>query len=296
MSAATDVEDWERRGRRLPTGAGEVFVLDTPAREPADDLPPLLVLHGFPSNSYDFRSTLDALSRRRRVVLFDQLGFGLSDKPDRRYGIHLQADTATAVCAALELEQVDLLTHDMGDSVGGELLARDLDGDPAVLVRRRVLANGSIYLDMAQLTLGQQLLMGLPDEAMDHITGDGYQGGIAGTFAPGAVADPDELEAQWLLTARHDGHRLLARTIRYLEDRREEEGRYTGAIETHPSPLTVVWGTLDPVAVVEMTDQLLAARPDATRVLLDDVGHYPMIEAPAAFAAAVTEALDAPPG
>ena len=48
----------------------------------------------------------------------------------------------------------------MGDSVGGELLARSLDGTLGFTVRRRVLSNGSIYIAMAQLTDGQQFLLG----------------------------------------------------------------------------------------------------------------------------------------
>ena len=40
-----------------------------------------------------------------------------------------------------------------------------------------------------------------------------------------------------------------------------------------------------------MVDTLLAARPDATSVRLEDVGHYPMIEAPARFVEAVLPGL-----
>ena len=53
----------------------------------------------------------------------------------------------------------------------------------------------------------------------------------------------------------------------------------------------MVWGDLDPIAVWAMTDQLLERRPDAVRTRLEGVGHYPMVEAPAAFAAAVVAAL-----
>jgi pimeloyl-ACP methyl ester carboxylesterase len=84
---------------------------------------------------------------------------------------------------------------------------------------------------------------------------------------------------------------MLPRTIRYIEDRRAEERRFTGAIETHPSPLSVVWGADDPIAIVAMTDELLRARPDADVTILDDVGHYPMIESPARFAEAVIRGL-----
>jgi pimeloyl-ACP methyl ester carboxylesterase len=42
-----------------------------------------------------------------------------------------------------------------------------------------------------------------------------------------------------------------------------------------------------------MAERLHDARPDATVVRLRDVGHYPMLEAPEAFAAAVEHALAA---
>src|SRR5439155_14908243 len=100
-----------------------------------------------------------------------------------------------------------------------------------------------------------------------------------------------ELEAQWELIARNDGHRLLPRLIRYIDERRRDESRYTGAIEMHTSPLHVVWGVEDPIAVVAMTERLRAARQDVIVELLDGVGHYPMLEAPARFAAAVARGL-----
>jgi len=290
MSADDDVRDWEARGRRLSVDGRSVWVLDVPA---LDDrvLDPLLVLHGFPSCSFDWRHVLDALRAHRRVVAVDFLGFGLSDKPDVRYSMRLQADVVEAVARELGLTSVALLTHDMGDTVGGELLARSLEGTLPFAVTRRVLTNGSIYIDMAHLTTGQQLLLSLDDAPTDLVQADGFKAGLAGTFAAGSAVAAEELDAQWLFAARHDGHRLLPRTIRYIEDRRAEERRFTGAIETHPSPLAVVWGAEDPIAVVAMTYTLVHARPDAHVTILDGVGHYPMIESPARFAAAVTAAL-----
>src|SRR6185437_14112841 len=148
-----------------------------------------------------------------------------------------------------------------------------------------------IYIDMAQLTSGQKLLLSLDDAPTDFVVADGFRAGLAGTFSPKSTVADDELEAQWLLAERNGGHRLLSRTIRYIEDRRAEERRFTGAIETHPSPLAVVWGADDPIAVVAMTDTLRKARPDAQVTILDGVGHYPMIESPTRFAEAVTPAL-----
>jgi pimeloyl-ACP methyl ester carboxylesterase len=285
-----ELDRWRARGRTIETDDGAVFVVDVPGREDRG-LDPLLVLHGFPTCSADWRHVVDALAANRRVVLFDFVGFGLSSKPDRRYSIELHADTAAAVARACDLERVALVTHDLGDTVGGELLARDLDGRLPFGVSQRVLTNGSIYLDLAQLTAGQQLLLQLDDAPTDLVDEPGFALGLAQTFAPAHPATAEELALQWRAVAAGDGHRLLARTIRYIEDRRLREARYTGAIERHPSPLGVVWGMLDPVAVAPMTERLRQARPGTPLVRLDDVGHYPMVEDPGAFSAAVLTLL-----
>jgi pimeloyl-ACP methyl ester carboxylesterase len=290
------VEEWRARGTVLELASGSTFVLDVPPREDHGNAP-MLVLHGFPTCSYDWRSVLPELSRRRRVVVFDFVGFGLSAKPDARYSIRRYADQAEDVARATGLESVVLLTHDMGDTVGGELLARDLEGSLELTVEARVLTNGSIYIEMAHLTTGQEFLLALSDERADvggigTQRGAAFKQGLAGTFSAAHPASDEELDAQWELAAHNDGHTLLPRTIRYIEDRRAEQGRFTGAIERHPSSLGVVWGAEDPVAVHAMTARLLEARPDARLVTLDGVAHYPMIEDPAGFAAAVHTVLD----
>jgi len=281
-------EEWSDAGSLVDTPDGPVWTRVVPAATPTPGNDPILVLHGFPSSSFDWRHVLPTLAASHDVVLFDFLGFGSSSKPDRRYSIELHANTVEAVAAHAGLERVVLVTHDMGNSVGGELLARDLADELDFAIGRRLLTNGSIYIEMAQLTAGQQFLLALDDAPVD--LGDDaaaiFCGGVAATFSDAHPATADELEGHWALMSRADGHRLLPRTIRYIEDRRAREARYTGAIERHPSPLHVVWGREDPVAVYPMTERLLAARPDATLVTLDGVAHWPMIEDPEGFASA----------
>jgi pimeloyl-ACP methyl ester carboxylesterase len=289
------VDDWAAAGRLIDTPHGRVWMREV-AADRDEGLPPLLVLHGFPTCSFDWREVLPRLCERRRVVLLDFPGFGLSDKPDVRYGIRMYADCAEAVAVAAGVTECALLTHDMGDTVGGELLARELEGALPFRVVERVLSNGSIYIGMAQLTAGQQMLLSLDDAPFDLAEhgidpGEGYRAGVAATFSPRNPADPEEMAAQWDLVSRQSGHTLLPRTIRYIEDRRAEESRFTGAIERHPSPLGVVWGVDDPVAVVAMTDRLAEATPEARITRLDGVGHYPMIEAPETFANATLALL-----
>jgi len=293
-SVADSVAAWEAGGARVGVGAHEVWGARLPANSDVGN-PPLLVLHGFPTCSFDWRLVLPALKAERDVLVVDFLGFGLSDKPDLRYGLRLYADCVEAVVAHYGIDRVDLVTHDVGDSVGGELLARSSTGSLGFTVGRRVLTNGSIYMDLAQLTVGQEVLLAMPDERNDAVGADGgtsFRVGVVGTFASASVVDDLELDCIVALAERRGGLNLLPRTIRYIEDRRAEERRFTGAIESHPSPVGVVWGDLDPVAVHAMAERFVEIRVEAPLITLDRVGHYPMLEAPERFAGAVLELLD----
>jgi pimeloyl-ACP methyl ester carboxylesterase len=91
-----NVREWRDGGRWLPTAGGNVFV-----RSAAGDDPTILLLHGFPSSSYDFRSVIARLDQRSWLTL-DFLGFGLSDKPRRHnYSLLEQADIVQQVVAEL---------------------------------------------------------------------------------------------------------------------------------------------------------------------------------------------------
>ncbi len=87
---------WEALGRTRELCGEHVFTVDV-APLGTERHAPLLVLHGFPTSSFDFAAVLDGLRQGRRVLLLDMLGYGLSAKPDRQYTMALQADLAVRV-------------------------------------------------------------------------------------------------------------------------------------------------------------------------------------------------------
>ena len=100
----------------------------------------------------------------------------------------LQADLAMALVERLGWDRLGLLTHDVGDTVGGELLARQLEGGWDVEIVDRTLTNGSIYIELAHLSAGQLLLLEPARRsgwtAATAPDRDTVVGGIAATFSP----------------------------------------------------------------------------------------------------------------
>jgi pimeloyl-ACP methyl ester carboxylesterase len=91
-----------------------IYVRDHPGVDP-----PIILMHGFPDNLHLYDRVLPHLSPPRRVVLFDFLGWGSSDKPaDYPYTAANQAGDLDAVITQLGLEQVTLVVHDASGPPG----------------------------------------------------------------------------------------------------------------------------------------------------------------------------------
>ena len=148
------VRDWQASGELERVGGVDVHVHSLPGPEPA-----LVLLHGFPSSSFDFRGLLPFLGEHA-VLTFDFHGFGLSAKPAGfGYSLFTQADLVEELVRRhLPDRSVFIVAHDMGTSVATELLARDLEGSGSLDISGAVLFNGSIVLDRASLTPSQKLL------------------------------------------------------------------------------------------------------------------------------------------
>jgi pimeloyl-ACP methyl ester carboxylesterase len=275
----TAVETWSARGRKVRVRAGQVWVLDEAGGDAAAAAAtPVLLLHGFPSSAYDFAGAIEKMGRRRRVVALDFLGFGLSDKPeDYGYSLFEQADTVLEVARAVGLKKVHVWAHDMGTSVTTELLARRERGLLPLELESVTLMNGSVHIELAHLTPGQQVLRSPLGKVFAQLsTKRVFELQMRRTFA--IKPDRETLDAMWELQSREGGAARMAQTIRYIEERWRYERRWIGALERCDVPVLVAWGKRDPVAVVAIAEQLAREIPGAKKEIWEELGHWPQIE------------------
>jgi len=87
---------------------------------------PIVFLHGSPTWSFLYRKLIAGLSPRFRCIAIDHLGLGLSEKPktaDYRPAAH--TDRLEALIGSLGLEDVTIVGHDFGASIGLEWAVRN---------------------------------------------------------------------------------------------------------------------------------------------------------------------------
>jgi pimeloyl-ACP methyl ester carboxylesterase len=257
--------------------------------------PLLLLLHGFPSSSYDWRLLLDR-DTEHAVLAPDFLGFGLSEKPrDHQYTLHWQADLIEELVRRHGEERpVFLIAHDMGTSVATELMARDIEGKLEMNLTGALLLNGSMVQGAASPTIGQRILRSPLGPLMSRLSSERFfRQQFGSIFSPDHPLTDEEGDDQWALISAGGGRTLNHKTIAYMGERFKHADRWHGAIRDWSKPVSLAWGMLDPVATEAVLNALLELRPRAPVTRFEDLGHYPQIEDPGRVAGVLQGVVDA---
>src|SRR5687768_5848628 len=88
--------------------------------------PPILFVHGTPTNSYEYRHLIGAMSNRFRCIAPDHLGFGQSSRPAAfAYTPDAHAVVLKEFVERLDLRDITLVVHDFGGPIGLPLALED---------------------------------------------------------------------------------------------------------------------------------------------------------------------------
>lgn len=263
--------------RYVDVGGARVFYRESlPDRA---DAPVLLLLHGFPSSSHQFRRLIDVLGDRHRIIAPDYPGFGFTEAPaDFAYSFERLADTIERFVEHLGLTRFVLYAFDFGAPVGFRIATRLPDRVAGLVVQ-----NGNAY--DAGLTDGARRFIGLrpedagaEDEVRALLTLAGTRGQYeAGVDDPEVIA-PDSwtLDQHFLdLPGRADAQVALAFDYRSNLDLYPVWQRW---LRDHMPPMLVLWGARDPFFSPAGARAYLDDVPDA-ELHLFPTGHFALEEA-----------------
>ncbi len=265
--------------RSRPDSAGQSA--DTsPANRPT-----LLLLHGFPTSSWDWSPLWENLTPHFHVIAPDLLGYGFSAKPvDYEYSILNQADLCEALLTRLGVCEFHILAHDYGDTVAQELLARAHDSSAASALKSVCFLNGGLFPETHRARLAQRLLLSpLGSIFAKQMDITRFANNMTSVFGAGTPPSRAELEAMWSMIIENDGARVMPKLIGYMTERKHYRLRWVGAMTNACNdniPLRLINGADDPVSGRHMAKRYADLVPAADVMLLNGIGHYPQIEAP----------------
>lgn len=255
--------------------------------------PPLLLIHGYPFNSWDWAPIWPTLVERFTVIAPDMLGMGFSDKPFRYgYSVHDHADMHEALLAHVGVDGCHIVAHDIGDSVAQELLVRHDGGQQSygsLRIESITWLNGGLFNEVYTPRPVQILLSQTPFGAVASrfrgilLSGPMLDRSIDELFGPNTKPSPRTRKLFNQILDYNDGKRVTHEVGRFVNDRRVHRNRWVRAMRETSVPMRLIDGPADPNSGRHMAERYRQIVPNPDVVLLDgDIGHWPQIEAPEA--------------
>ena len=253
---------------------------------------PLVLLHGYPTSSFDYREMISLLQDDYFIAVLDFPGFGFSDKPQANYSYLLTDDARLVdhfVTEILQLERFHLYTHDRGVSVGLVFLGNYLDSDdPGYEITYHFMSNSGMFLPLATLSQGQTVLLN-PDTGPEA---------IARLKARPRLTQGNPVQLAYAdIQAFNDGIGARLYVGKYLLERAANEFQWLENLRRSPIPVGYLWGLRDPVNPVRIANHVwqeyLNDRDvESSLWYLPAAGHYPQRDNPAEVADVVKRCLE----
>ncbi|MFA5910913.1 MAG: alpha/beta fold hydrolase [Vicinamibacterales bacterium] len=253
--------------------------------------PPVLLVHGTPTWSFEYRHVIAALSKRYRCVAPDHFGFGLSERaPGFAYTPEAHAEALREFVDQLGLDAFTLVVHDFGGPIGLPLAVR-----ASSPVRKLVILNTFAWpIDDDRAMAGPAKLIG----------------GAVGRFLYRYANASQRL----IMPSAYGDRKLLTKAIhrQYLEVFRDREARvqvlhtlarallgsrahYQSLLDALPRlrvPTLVLWGMKDTAFKPYHLARWQALLPHASVVRLEHSGHWPHEEEPSRVVAEIERFLN----
>jgi pimeloyl-ACP methyl ester carboxylesterase len=259
------------------------------------DAPVVLLLHGFPTSSFQYRELIPRLADRYRVIAPDLPGFGFTEIPQGRryrYTFDALAGTMLAFTDALDLKRYALYVFDYGAPTGFRLaMARPERvtaivsqngnayeeglGDAWAPIRRywdKPTAENreTVHKALSPEGLRWQYVVGAPDP--DAIAPEGY------TLDAALMARPGNMDIQLDLFLDYANNvKLYPAFQEYFRKRKP--------------PLLAIWGKNDPFFLPAGAQAFTRDNPNAAVRLLD-TGHFALETHVEEIAAAMRQLLE----
>src|SRR6185436_2973609 len=253
--------------------------------------PPMLFVHGTPTNSYEYRHLIATLSKRFRCLAPDHLGFGESSRPRAfAYTPEAHARVLKEFVERLDLQDLTLVVHDFGGPIGLPLAL-----DASRRVRRLILMNTWAWPvdDDPKMARGARFIGGAIGRFLYR-----HANASLRLIMPSAYGDrkklTPEIHRRYLDVFRDRGARVLvlhALAKSLLGSRAHYQSLLDRIGRLRELPVLIVWGLKDSAFQPYQLERWRTLLPGAHVETIEGAGHWPHEEEPARVAAAIERFL-----
>ncbi|MDR4308800.1 alpha/beta hydrolase [Chelatococcus sambhunathii] len=245
---------------------------------------PLVAIHGTPFSSQVWRRIAPHLASRRRVYVFDLLGYGQSEmREGQDVSLGVQNRLLAALFSEWGLERPDVLAHDFGGATAlrGYFLNGLRFASLTIFDAVALAPWGSPFV--RHVKAHEAAFSGLPAYAHEALLGAYLKGAAHKALTDEAI---EIYAAPW---RGEVGQAAFYRQIAQMDQRFTDE--LEQLFQPLDCPVTVLWGEQDawiPIATGERLAGLISERP---LIRIPGAGHLVQEDAPEAIVAAALSAL-----
>ena len=238
--------------------------------------PVVLLPHGYPCSSYEFRNYIPELADRFRLIAPDFPGCGYTDTPnDFRYDFDGYCEFLDRLMTKLDISRFVVYLHDFGSQIGLRLAIKHPEK-----IAGLILQNGDIYEDQlgpkyeALQQYFQSPTAAEKAKLREAISEEGFRDEFLNGASEGQaeLIPPDLWKLHWsLMTPQRI--EIALNVIAGLKENLEWFPRYQAYLRQHRPPTLIVWGPRDGYMPEGAARAYLRDLPDAELHMLDG-GHW----------------------
>lgn len=254
--------------------------------------PPVLLLHGWPTQAALWRHVLPVLGRTHRAIALDLPGFGQSAKPlDASYSFRFYDRAISALLEHLGIDRIGLVLHDLGGPVGLHWAVHH-----AEQVRELVLLNTLVFPEMSRAVKVFIAATYLPGVRTALSSPWGVEQAMKFGVVDKRQITPQVAELYRAPFRTRSARKALLKAGHGLHPKGFETIS-SGLTQFKDTPALLLYGEADSILpdVAHTMDRVQAVLPKAQRQSIPECGHFLQEDRPAEVARAIGDFFGALP-
>jgi pimeloyl-ACP methyl ester carboxylesterase len=243
----------------------------------------VLCLHGFPTSSHDYHKIWSELIQNYACLSFDLVGYGFSKKPiNYDYTTFNQVDELQKLLDHLQIKRVHIISHDYGNTIVQELLARCTENRLNFEIASICMLNGALFPETHRPILVQKLLISPFGFLFAKLMTDKrFKHGLSSVFGEHTQPNDEEF-ADFIAVFNHNnGKKIAHKLIRYMTERTTFRERWVSVLRQIDVPFRMINGSADRVSGKHLVDRFREICSQLDDIIeLENIAHFPHFEVP----------------